>query len=67
MTPTVHYAISWDTRDRRLIHRVCSYLGVRPQMNINRMTHIGQITDEQRQALQPLVDSGNIRLVTFRD
>lgn len=62
MTTTVTYQIAWRTRDRRLINRVCAYLGVRPYMSVNRTTPVGTLTDEQLQALQPLADNGSISL-----
>lgn len=65
MIPEKQYAISWRTRDRKLIHRVCSYLGIQPSMNVNRITHIKKPTDEQLQALQPLIQTGSLDVVTF--
>ena len=63
---STEYAISWKTRDRRLVRRVCSYLGVRPEMNINRVTHVGKLKEEQLQALQELVSNGSIQIYTFQ-
>lgn len=65
MTPAKQYAISWRTRDRNLIHRVCSYLGIEPYMNVNRITYIRKPTDVQLQALQPLVQNRSLEVITF--
>ena len=62
---TVTYAISWNTRDRKLIHKVCSYLRVPPYLSINRTTRVGSLNDEQIQALQPLIQNGSIQLYKF--
>jgi hypothetical protein len=59
------YGISWRTRDRRLIHRVCTYLGISPSMSVNRITRIRQLTEVQRQALQPLIDNRSIDILHF--
>ena len=61
------YAISWRTRDRRLIHRVCAYLRISPSMSVNRITRIGSLNDTQIQALQPLVDNRSISLLKFKE
>lgn len=61
-------AISWRTRDRNLIHRVCRYLSIPCFMNVNRITRLARpLTDVQLQALKPLVDSRAISLLTFTD
>lgn len=67
MSSTRH-AISWRTRDRSLIHRVCRYLNTPCFMSVNRLTRLARpLTPEQIQALKPLMDSGAISLVTFAD
>lgn len=59
-------AISWKTRDRNLVHKVCRYLGVRCGMNINRITMLtGLLTKDQKEALKPLYDNGSISILTF--
>lgn len=59
-------AISWRTRDRSLIRRVCTYLQIPCSMNVNRVTWLVRpLTDTQRKALQPLVDTREISLLTF--
>ena len=63
----VTYAISWKTRDRRLIHRVCRYLSIQPSMSVNRITNVPRITHEQLQALQSLVQNGSISIYTFTE
>lgn len=60
------YAISWDTRNRSLIHKVCSYLHVPPYVSVNRTTRVGSLSEEQLQALQPLIQNGSIKLYKFR-
>ena len=64
MTRTT-YAISWITRNRSLIRKVCSYLGVQPYVSVNRTTRVGSLNDEQLQALQPLVQNGSIQIYRF--
>lgn len=61
------YAISWNTRDRNLIHKVCSYLRVQPYVSINRTTRVGSLNSEQLQALQSLIQNGSIQLYKFED
>lgn len=61
------YAISWKTRDQKLILRVCRYLNVAPYMSVNRFTRIAELTEEQRQALAPLEMNGSIRVMSFTE
>ena len=61
----VTYAISWKTRDRRLIHKVCRYLNIPPAMSVNRVSHVGSLYEQQKQALQPLVQNGCISIYKF--
>lgn len=63
---TVSYTISWKTRNRKLIRLTCAYLGIEPGMSVNRLTRVGQLTETQLQALQPLVQSGDISLLKFK-
>lgn len=63
----VTYAISWRTSDRRIIHRVCAYLGIAPGMSVNRITRVRQLTDVQRQALQQLIENRTIDLLEFKE
>lgn len=63
----VTYAISWKTRDRRLVHRVCRYLNIPPTMSVNRVSRVGSLNGEQLQALQPLVQNGCISIYTFTE
>ena len=62
-----HRAISWNTRDRNLIRKVCRYLGVSPYLSVNRITRIGLPTEEQLEALKPLEMNGSIRVLTFSE
>ena len=61
------HAISWNTRDRNLIRKVCRYLGVQPYISVNRITQIGDPTEEQLQALKPLEMNGSLRVLTFAE
>lgn len=61
----VRYTISWNTRDRNLIHKVCRFLHIQPYLSVNRTTSAGYLTQEQLQALQPLVQNGSIRLYQY--
>ena len=65
MQPAIKYTVSWKTKDRNLIRKVCTYLGIPPYMDINRCTPVGTLTQEQVQALQPLVQNGSISLYRF--
>lgn len=65
MSDTYH-VIAWNTRDRRLIKKVCSYLGVDLYMSVNRTTSVGVLTDEQLRSLDPLVSGKYIQIRTHR-
>lgn len=41
----MYHVIAWITRDRRLIKKVCSYLGVDLHMSVNRTTPVGVLTE----------------------
>ena len=61
-----YHVIAWNTRDRRLIHRVCRYLGIELHMGINRTTSVGVLTEKQLHDLQPLVDGKYIQIRTHK-
>lgn len=61
MSDTYH-VIAWITRDRRLIKKVCSYLGVNLYMSVNRTTPVGVLTEEQLRSLDPLVTGKYIQI-----
>ena len=65
MSDTYH-VIAWITRDRRLIKKVCSYLGVDLYMSVNRTTSVGVLTEEQLRSLDPLVSGKYIQIRTHR-